>query len=96
MRQETAIHLRLGDTPGTYAATIDDDPTEKEAIVYYTDYENCVVTSVEFSDQFCALWTRRSVKDAVPQNCIDYFVDICDAPVPEHSRDLCVDGEGDY
>ncbi|KAL1486402.1 hypothetical protein MTO96_046981 [Rhipicephalus appendiculatus] len=38
----------------------------------------------------------RELKDAVPQNCIDYFVDLCDAPVPEHSRDLCVDGEGDY
>ncbi|XP_077485613.1 uncharacterized protein LOC144096656 isoform X2 [Amblyomma americanum] len=47
-------------------------------------------------DGECALWARRSVKDNVPQNCIDHFVDICGVIVPEHSRDLCRDGEGDY
>ncbi|KAL3174745.1 hypothetical protein MRX96_001033 [Rhipicephalus microplus] len=44
----------------------------------------------------CVLWTRRALKDSVPQPCIDQFVDTCGAVVPKHSRDLCNDGEGDY
>ncbi|KAL1468137.1 hypothetical protein MTO96_025645 [Rhipicephalus appendiculatus] len=72
------------------------NPTPREGIFYYTDYVNCDVVDIEFRGHQCILWAKRSVKDNVPQNCIDHFVDICGVVVPEHSRDLCPDGEGDY
>ncbi|XP_077485153.1 uncharacterized protein LOC144095246 [Amblyomma americanum] len=60
-----------------------------------------ILPETEFSPKYessfkCILWTRREVKDSVPQVCIDHFVDTCGVAVPEHSRDLCIDGEGDY
>ncbi|KAK8770465.1 hypothetical protein V5799_013070 [Amblyomma americanum] len=67
-----------------------------EAVIYYTNYENCVVGDVDYHGHQCSLWVKREVKDAVPQDCIDHFVDTCGVIVPPHSRDLCSDGEGDY
>ncbi|XP_077486149.1 uncharacterized protein LOC144097278 [Amblyomma americanum] len=72
------------------------DPTEMEAVIYYTNYENCVVGDVDYHGHQCSLWVKREVKDAVPQDCIDHFVDTCGVIVPPHSRDLCSDDEGDY
>ncbi|KAH7947385.1 hypothetical protein HPB52_011242 [Rhipicephalus sanguineus] len=40
--------------------------------------------------------SQGQLKDNVPQDCIDHFVDTCGVMVPQHSRDLCPDGEGDY
>ncbi|XP_077485612.1 uncharacterized protein LOC144096656 isoform X1 [Amblyomma americanum] len=94
--QEIPFHVKAGDIPGTITFTVDGDPTVRDGIVYYTDYENCDVADLDYHGHQCALWARRSVKDNVPQNCIDHFVDICGVIVPEHSRDLCRDGEGDY
>ncbi|KAL1416341.1 hypothetical protein MTO96_028064 [Rhipicephalus appendiculatus] len=44
----------------------------------------------------CMLWVTKRVEDNVPQDCIDQFVDICGAAVPEYSRDLCKDDDDDY
>ncbi|XP_049527774.1 uncharacterized protein LOC125947337 [Dermacentor silvarum] len=91
------FRISQGETLGTVTFTIGMDPTPLEGIVYFTDFENCVVVSAEYYtiDQ-CILWTRRELKDNVPQDCIDHFVDTCGVIVPQHSRDLCPDGEGDY
>uniref|UniRef100_G3MRF8 Uncharacterized protein n=1 Tax=Amblyomma maculatum TaxID=34609 RepID=G3MRF8_AMBMU len=94
-RQEIPFHLSPGEEPGTMDITVDDDPTPREGIFYYTD-DNCVVLDVEYQGHQCLLWTRRALKDSVPQICIDHFVDTCGVSVPKHSRDLCIDGEGDY
>ncbi|XP_037521127.1 uncharacterized protein LOC119397865 [Rhipicephalus sanguineus] len=91
------FRISRGDTPGTVSFTIGADATPMEGMVHFTDLANCVVVSAEYYtiDQ-CILWTRKEVKDNVPQDCIDHFVDTCGVVVPKHSRDLCPDGEGDY
>ncbi|KAK8758300.1 hypothetical protein V5799_004069 [Amblyomma americanum] len=96
--KEISIHVKPGDEPSTLILTSDDDPTPREGVNYYTDYHDCVVANLELEKDKnqCILWARREVKDNVPQDCIDHFVDICGVIVPAHSRDLCPDGEGDY
>ncbi|XP_077539021.1 uncharacterized protein LOC144151760 [Haemaphysalis longicornis] len=81
---------------GEVTYTVEDDPTVKTAQLYYTDYETCLVEGVEYQGDQCILWTQRALKDSVPQDCIDHFVDICGVTVPKNSRDLCYDGEGDF
>ncbi|XP_075551166.1 uncharacterized protein LOC142584788 [Dermacentor variabilis] len=93
---QVPIFIQPGGPVGTVQFTIPQDETPKEAIVYYSNYENCVVISVELYGNQCILWTNTAVKDNVPQDCIDHFVDTCGVIVPKHSRDLCPDGEGDY
>ncbi|XP_077489020.1 uncharacterized protein LOC144099523 [Amblyomma americanum] len=97
-RNGTPVHFhdRSGDQPGTMIFTVEDDPAEHEGVIYYTDYVNCVIADMEYHGHQCTLWAQRAVKDNVPQECIDQFVDTCGVTVPQHSRDLCVDGEGDY
>ncbi|XP_077486167.1 uncharacterized protein LOC144097295 [Amblyomma americanum] len=96
--KEISIHVKPGDEPSHLILTSDDDPTPREGVNYYTDYHDCVVANLELEKDKnqCILWARREVKDNVPQDCIDHFVDICGVIVPAHSRDLCPDGEGDY
>ncbi|XP_077538892.1 uncharacterized protein LOC144151653 [Haemaphysalis longicornis] len=93
-RMEFLVHP--GEAPATYVITVVGEPETYEARYYYTDYENCVVTDLDFHGYVCMLWTTRAVKDNVPQQCIDQFVDTCGVIAPKHSRDLCPDGEGDY
>ncbi|XP_037280911.2 uncharacterized protein LOC119174188 [Rhipicephalus microplus] len=95
-QEQIPFHVKYDDTPGIFTFTVDKDPTPRDGIFYYTDYVNCDVVDIEFRGHQCILWAQRSVKDNVPQDCIDHFVDICGVVVPEHSRDLCPDGEGDY
>ncbi|XP_077539243.1 uncharacterized protein LOC144151939 [Haemaphysalis longicornis] len=88
--------VKPGDSPATYVITVEDEPEPFQARYYYTDYENCVITDLDFHGYTCMLWTTKTVKDNVPQLCIDQFVDTCGVVAPKHSRDLCPDGEGDY
>lgn len=74
-----------------FTFTLDDDPTPKEGMFYYTDYENCVIEHLEYSGYQCVLWVRKEVSHSVPRNCIKYFNDVCGAGVPKHSKDLCND-----
>uniref|UniRef100_A0A023FRT3 Putative lipocalin-5 1 n=1 Tax=Amblyomma cajennense TaxID=34607 RepID=A0A023FRT3_AMBCJ len=95
---ELSFHIKPGDEPATGILTSNVDPSPREGIIYYTDYQNCVVANLEIhgDGNQCTLWARLEVKDNVPQVCIDHFVDVCGVTVPAHSRDLCPDGEGDY
>ncbi|XP_054922210.1 uncharacterized protein [Dermacentor andersoni] len=95
-QKEIPFYVKAGETPGTVTFTVGADSTQREGIIYYTDYVNCDVVDLDFHGHQCTLWARKEVKDNVPQNCIDYFVDTCGVVVPQHSRDLCFDGEGDY
>ncbi|KAL1474563.1 hypothetical protein MTO96_037873 [Rhipicephalus appendiculatus] len=70
--------------------------TQREGILYYTDYKDCAIADLEYDGHVCLLWARKEVKDSVPQRCIDYYEDTCGVTVEQHSRDLCWDGEGDY
>ncbi|XP_075726866.1 uncharacterized protein LOC119178419 [Rhipicephalus microplus] len=89
------FYVRPGDTPGTITLTSDLDPNPKEGIIYYTDYKDCVVADLELQGDGhqCTLWTRARVKNNIPQDCIDQFVDVCGVVVPAHSRDLCADAD---
>lgn len=91
------FYVRPGDSPGTMTMTSDIDSNPKEGIIYYTDYKDCVVADLELEGEGhqCTLWTRARVKNNVPQNCIDQFVDVCGVVVPAHSRDLCADADDD-
>ncbi|XP_037579022.1 uncharacterized protein LOC119461724 [Dermacentor silvarum] len=93
---EVPIYIHLGGPLGKVQFTIPQDKIPREGIVYYSNYKNCVVVEAELYGQQCVLWTSTDVKDNVPQDCIDNFVDTCGVIVPKHSRDLCPDGEGDY
>ncbi|XP_077539413.1 uncharacterized protein LOC144152078 [Haemaphysalis longicornis] len=90
------LHLSVGDEPDVLSFTVDEDTTPMEARIYYTDYSQCVVMDIEYPNHRCLMWTTRELKDNVPQECIDHFVDTCGVVPPAHSRDLCPDGEGDY
>ncbi|XP_077538975.1 uncharacterized protein LOC144151729 [Haemaphysalis longicornis] len=95
-RQEVLFHVKAAEEPGTVTFTVDDDPTEKEGIFYYTDYEKCLVMDFEYRGHQCILWMPIKYKDDAPQECIDYFVDTCGVSVTFNRTDLCEDGEGDY
>ncbi|XP_037285512.2 uncharacterized protein LOC119178416 isoform X2 [Rhipicephalus microplus] len=43
------------------------------------------------SDLECTLWVRVAVKNNIPQDCMDQFVDVCGVIVPENSQDMCAD-----
>ncbi|XP_054922921.1 uncharacterized protein [Dermacentor andersoni] len=95
-KQNIPFYVKAEEEPGTFSFSVGRDPTVREGRYYYTDYKTCVVLDMEYHGHQCILWTQKEVKDAVPQDCIDQFVDTCGVIVPEHSRDLCPDGEGDY
>ncbi|XP_077490643.1 uncharacterized protein LOC144101383 [Amblyomma americanum] len=94
-RQEVRFYVRPGARPGTMDMTVNDDPTPREGVVYYLD-EQCVIMDLEYHGHQCLLWIKKKFKDSVPQVCMDQFADTCGVNVPEHSRVLCIDTEGDY
>ncbi|XP_077539596.1 uncharacterized protein LOC144152232 isoform X1 [Haemaphysalis longicornis] len=88
------IHTQVEDG-GKLLRTLDDGSTIVSEFLY-TDYTNCAVEEVDFGGPLCILWSDTAVKDSVPQHCIDEFAALCGVNVPEHTRDLCVDGEGEF
>ncbi|XP_037508475.1 uncharacterized protein LOC119384913 [Rhipicephalus sanguineus] len=90
-RRAVPFYVKAEQNSPKFTFTLDDDPTPKEGVFHYTDYENCVVEDIEYHKHQCVLWVRKELKNSVPQNCIDYYVDICGVGVPIHSRDLCRD-----
>ncbi|KAL1484802.1 hypothetical protein MTO96_032394 [Rhipicephalus appendiculatus] len=84
-------YVREGDSPGTMIFTSSTDPIPRDGIIYYTDYQNCVVADLELEGDGhqCTLWARAEVEKNMPENCIDQFVDVCGVIVPADSRDLC-------
>ncbi|KAL1445861.1 hypothetical protein MTO96_028990, partial [Rhipicephalus appendiculatus] len=90
------FHVKAKEHSPEFTFTLHNETTVNDGKFYYTDYRNCVIEQLEYRGHQCVLWTRRALKDNVPQHCIDHFVDTCGAVVPKHSRDLCNDGEGDY
>ncbi|KAL1445118.1 hypothetical protein MTO96_029338 [Rhipicephalus appendiculatus] len=75
-KTDVVQQLMPGPTPGTLDMIMGDDPTVKEAILYYTD-DKCCVADIEYNGHLCILWVQQSLKDTVPQVCIDQFVDTC-------------------
>nr|XP_037285742.1 uncharacterized protein LOC119178624 [Rhipicephalus microplus] len=85
------FYVKAEENSPKFTFTLDDDPTPKEGMFYYTDYENCVVEDLEYHKHQCVLWVKKELENSVPQSCINYYVDICGVGVPIHSRDLCRD-----
>ncbi|XP_049528939.1 uncharacterized protein LOC125947727 [Dermacentor silvarum] len=42
------FYVTAGEEPGTLTFTVEDDPTPFEGVIYYTDYENCVIADLEY------------------------------------------------
>ncbi|XP_077538976.1 uncharacterized protein LOC144151730 [Haemaphysalis longicornis] len=95
-KHDIPFRVKVADAPNTQTFTLGDDPTHKEGIIYYTDYETCVVLDMEYQGHHCALWVTLAYKDDAPKECIEHFEDTCGVAVEPHRRDLCEDGEGDY
>ncbi|XP_077539598.1 uncharacterized protein LOC144152234 [Haemaphysalis longicornis] len=93
--QQTLLHLKPEDG-GRVSRTVGDDPTVFHGTYLYTDNTNCVIENPDLGKYRCLMWATSEVKDSVPQHCIDKFVELCGFEVPQYSRDLCPDGEGDY
>ncbi|XP_077491727.1 uncharacterized protein LOC144102297 [Amblyomma americanum] len=93
-KREVLFYMKTGED-GKFTFTLAGDTTVWEGEYYYTE-ANCVVLGLEYKGQQCILWVDRKFKDAVPQSCIDHFVDTCGVEDPPHRRDVCFDGEGDY
>ncbi|XP_077540300.1 uncharacterized protein LOC144152748 [Haemaphysalis longicornis] len=94
--EKISFFVRGEAAPGIITVYPEDDPTPREGVYLYTDYENCLTFKMEYRGNICLLWVQRELKDSVPQHCIDHFVADCGAVVPLYSQDLCFDGEGDY
>ncbi|XP_077538780.1 uncharacterized protein LOC144151557 [Haemaphysalis longicornis] len=95
-REEIPFYVKVGEAPGTLSFTVGEDPTEREGIYYYSDYEKCTVLDMEFRGHQCILWMPLKYKDDAPKECIEHFEDACGVIVAPNRRDLCEDGEGDY
>ncbi|KAH7942367.1 hypothetical protein HPB49_023482 [Dermacentor silvarum] len=65
------------------------EPSEVEGMIYYTDYENCVVGDIEFQGQDCDTlkkWLRAIPrKDFVPTSCTKVCSDHFDASCIERT-----------
>ncbi|XP_049517267.1 uncharacterized protein LOC119439998 isoform X4 [Dermacentor silvarum] len=91
VRKARLFYVKAEKNSPKFTFTLDDDPTPKEGMFYYTDYENCVIEDLEYHGHQCVLWVRKELKNSVPQICINHFADTCGVGVPKHSRDLCRD-----
>ncbi|XP_077538830.1 uncharacterized protein LOC144151595 [Haemaphysalis longicornis] len=96
IRKEIPFFVRAERKPGSLTIFTDDDPTPRDGVYFYSDYENCVTLKMEFFGERCLLWVQKELKDSVPQHCIDKFVADCGVAVPLYSQDLCYDGEGEH
>uniref|UniRef100_A0A131YL81 Lipocalin n=1 Tax=Rhipicephalus appendiculatus TaxID=34631 RepID=A0A131YL81_RHIAP len=89
--REVLLRIHDGGPPGIVQFEMYKDDLPREAIVYYTNYENCAIIQADIHGEQCILWTNDKVEKAVPRDCVDYFVDSCGVIAPAHSRDLCPD-----
>ncbi|KAL3186672.1 hypothetical protein MRX96_026830 [Rhipicephalus microplus] len=87
------FQITPGSSPGRLIFKSDLDSNTREGVIYYTDYENCVVADLELQGEGhqCTLWVRVAVENNIPQDCMDQFVDVCGVIVPENSQDMCAD-----
>lgn len=84
------MYVFEGSSPDKFRFTLDsDDGPSREAKVYYTDYDNCVVTNIPVKKPQCTLWTKQTTEDAVPQKCLDEFMKNCGVGAPHYKDDLC-------
>ncbi|XP_070393983.1 uncharacterized protein [Dermacentor albipictus] len=89
VRKTLLFHVKAENNSPKFTFTLNDDPTPKEGMFYYTDYENCVIEDLEYHGHQCVLWVRKELKNSVPQICINHFADTCGVGVLKHGKDLC-------
>ncbi|XP_077552753.1 uncharacterized protein LOC144167332 isoform X2 [Haemaphysalis longicornis] len=61
----------------------------------YTNRKNCMVARFPYNGDQCVLWVLPSVKDEVPQECIDNFEDICDEKISTYDKSFCENDNAD-
>ncbi|XP_077540093.1 uncharacterized protein LOC144152630 [Haemaphysalis longicornis] len=92
--QALKVHGQAEDG-GKLLRKLDGDSTVYVGKFLYTDYQSCGIEELDFWGHHCILWSDMVTKDSLPQHCIDKFVELCGVDVPQNTRDLCVDGEGE-
>ncbi|KAK8779794.1 hypothetical protein V5799_018866 [Amblyomma americanum] len=82
-----------GEIPDQVTYFVDNDRTRPHTAYYnYTDYRNCMVMIVPYSNHdHCLLWVTRSVVSNVPQHCLDNYEETCEVRIPQYENDLCGD-----
>lgn len=93
--ENASLHIRAPDESGIAIFTIDNDKTPWEGMIYYADFQSCVVAEVEFNGNQCILFASRKLKGSVPERCIRPFTDTCGGVAPQNSGDICPDGDMD-
>ncbi|XP_049527881.1 uncharacterized protein LOC125947360 [Dermacentor silvarum] len=89
-KQTVSFYVFEGSSPDTVRFTVgSEDSPSNEAKFYYSDYENCAVIDIPYNGRQCMLWTKETVKDSVPQKCLDEFQKNCGVGAPLYNKDLC-------
>ncbi|XP_070395484.1 uncharacterized protein [Dermacentor albipictus] len=89
-KRTVGFYVSEGSSPDTFRFSVDqDDSPSEEAKFYYTDYDNCAVLDIPYNGRQCILWTKETVKDSVPQKCMDAFMKNCGVGAPLYNDDLC-------
>ncbi|XP_075550488.1 uncharacterized protein LOC142584213 [Dermacentor variabilis] len=89
-KRTVAFYVFEGSSPDTFRFSVgQDDASSEEAKFYYTDYDNCAVLDIPYNGRQCILWTKETVKDSVPQKCMDEFMKNCGVGAPLYKDDLC-------
>ncbi|KAL1474151.1 hypothetical protein MTO96_021380 [Rhipicephalus appendiculatus] len=93
-KQTVSVYVYGGSSPDTFRFAMGSyDAPLQEATVYYTDYENCVITDMPYDGHQCILWSEATSKDSLPQKCVDMFKEKCGEGTTLYSKDLCSEDE---
>ncbi|KAH8009663.1 hypothetical protein HPB51_018960 [Rhipicephalus microplus] len=86
--ENLTFHLKPGATADTSVFTMDNDNTEQTLDFLYTDYKDCLVVKIPYKgEEQCMLWVADARKDDIPQSCVDYYEDNCDAEKTSYLKD---------
>ncbi|KAL3208044.1 hypothetical protein MRX96_039306 [Rhipicephalus microplus] len=95
---EIPFKVKTAEKPGTMRFSVGEDLTQREGILYYTDYKDCAIADLEYDGHALLIYSETH-----PPNCKPVVSDFGKGCLPKrdhagkcHSRDLCWDGEGDY
>ncbi|XP_075535379.1 uncharacterized protein LOC142570967 [Dermacentor variabilis] len=90
-KKNITFNLREGASPDKPVYTpLEGDVSDKVANFIYTDYNVCTVLEIPYkTEQVCILWVTREAVSNVPQNCVDYYEDICDTKVEAYNEESC-------
>ncbi|XP_037521131.1 uncharacterized protein LOC119397884 [Rhipicephalus sanguineus] len=88
------FYVAEGQSPDTFLFMEgSDDAPAKVGKFYYADYKSCGVLDVPYNGRQCILWAEETMKDELPQECLDQFKKHCGVGIPLYQKDLCAESE---